>query len=93
MKSELKMAVVAKKMPEYDGKRWVFVDFRGRAEWVPSFEDLFRIVQAICYCEDEKYPPPLEGRGMVRRFLMDACDPKADWQTLREKYNIPDRDM
>jgi len=91
MKSELKMKVVAKKMPDYDGKRWVWVDFRGRTEWIPSFEDLFRVVQAICYCEDEKYPQG-EGRGMVRRFLIDSCGLGMDWPELKAKYNIPERD-
>ena len=82
------MRVLARRMPDYGDKRWVWVDFRGRTEWVPSFEDVFRIVQAICHCEDEKYPTG-EGRGMVRRFLVDCCEREAEWPELAAKYKVP----
>jgi hypothetical protein len=87
------MKVVAKTLDQYDGKLWVIVTFNGtRTEWVPSFEDLFRIVQAICHCEDEKYPPPAKGRSMVKELLIDCCEKGIEWETLREKYKIPSRE-
>lgn len=85
--------VWARRMPQFSNKLWVFVRFWGNgnhASWVPSFEDLFRIIQAICHCEDMKYPQG-EGRGMVRRFLHDCCEKDADWEKLRTKYKIPER--
>jgi len=93
-----KMKVEAKPMDQYGGKHWVEVRFSyGDGRWIPSFQDLFRIIQAICHCEDEKYPPPAEGRGFVRRFLVDACQEhngegvQGLWEQLRTKYKIPDR--
>ena len=39
-----------------DGKQWVKVTLLRSRSFLPSFEDLFRIIQAICFCENEKYP-------------------------------------
>lgn len=90
MRSEDKLDVVAKTMPA-KGELWVFVrDKRTGAEWVPSFEDLFRIAQAICYCEDEKYPNG-RGRAMVADFFVDACSKGVTFDALAEKYQIPRR--
>lgn len=91
MRSKDKMDVTVKPMGDKD---WAIVQFKKRdGEWVPSFEDLYRVIQAICYCEDKKYPPPLEGRGYVRRFLIDCCEPSRKghekrWQELVEKYRL-----
>lgn len=98
MKSEHKMDVKAKPFDKYGGKHWVLVSFNGSgAEWIPSFEDLFRIIQAICFCEDEKYPNG-RGRFMVRDFMHDACEQLkpgerlADrWEELRDKYQLFER--
>lgn len=91
MKSEEKMAVVARPFGQYGGKHWVLVRFNNR-EWVPSFHDLFRIIQAICYCEDEKYPPPARGRRMVTEFLVACTEEGAEWEQVRERFGIPDRE-
>lgn len=84
-------------------KKWARVVFPSYwKEWVPSFEDLFRIIQGICYCEDVRYPNG-RGREMVRDFLNDAVDIcgegilatpqelQARWDHLKSKYEIPDR--
>lgn len=86
-----KMEVKAtKNLPFATGKRWVRVKFAGTGqEWIPSFEDLHRIVQAICHCEDEKYPNGL-GRGMVAQFLVDAVY-ETDFNNLAKSYKIPQR--
>jgi len=92
MKSKDKMEVTAKPFGKY-GKHWVKVTLHS-VEWVPSFEDLFRIIHAICYCEDLKYPNG-QGRFMVRDFLKDCCELlrpgetlEARWKTLYEKYKL-----
>ena len=83
------MDVITKIMPDWDNKRWVVVTLKKSYRFIPSFEDLYRIVQAICYCEDEKYPNG-KGAKMVAEFLVDACG-EYTWEQLREKYQIPDR--
>lgn len=93
-----KIEVVVRDMPKYN-KRWAEVRFNyGDNRWIPSFQDLFRIIQAICHCEDEKYPNG-KGRQMVREFLWDACEaPDHEhtlnelWMGLQAEYKIPDRD-
>ena len=85
-----KMSVVVKATKWNNGKSWVYVTLKNSQSFYPSFEDLHRIIQAICYCEDEKYPPPAEGKGMIARFLKDAVFEK-DYKVLAEKYNIPER--
>jgi len=91
MNSQSKIVVVVKPFSRYGGKSWIEVRLPWKT-WVPSFHDLFRILQAICYCEDEKYPPPAEGRGFVMRFILDACKQGMTWEELQAKYKIPERD-
>ena len=71
------------------GKRWVKVTLLYSKEFYPSFEDLHRIIRAICYCEDEKYPDG-KGRQMVAEFMVDACQ-ESNFEKLAEKYHIPIR--
>jgi hypothetical protein len=99
MKSTDKISVLAKPFDKYGGKHWVLVQFPDGTEWVPSFEDLYRIVRAVCHCEDEKYPPPAKGRFYVRDFLKACCEeipPGCEqteyWEQLRERFKFIDRD-
>ena len=85
------LKVVVKPFDRYGGKHWVKCRFQDRWDWVPAFQDLFRIIQAICFCEDEKYPPPAKGREFVREFMEAACTKGATWEGLRERFQIPDR--
>lgn len=92
--SEQKLAVAVEDV-DFAGtgktKKWVKVTLLGgRRGFYPSFEDLFRIIQPICDCEDDKYPSG-EGRRMVARFLVDCCRPGAVFANLREKYRVPVR--
>ena len=87
--SKRKMDVVVKQV---FGKLWAVVTFKKTGgKWVPSFEDLHRVIQAICYCEDIKYPPPrYKGREFVAEFLVDAAHER-DFSTLAKKYKLPIR--
>ena len=93
MRSRDKIKVVLRPMPAYGNKMWARVTFLASGlEWVPSFEDLFRIVKAIARAEDYKYPPPLQGYRMVQKILCDACEPETAWEQIKAKYKIPVRD-
>ncbi len=89
--SHRKMDVVAtRSMPaHFSGKRWVSIRLLRSRRFIPSFEDLHRIIQAICFCEDEKYPQG-KGRKMVAEFLT-ACVAESDFAVLRERFKIPSR--
>jgi hypothetical protein len=80
---------VTNKMPWGNNKKWVRAELkRGRA-FIPSFADIYRLIQAICFCEDDKYPNG-KGRKMVEEFVRD-CVWHADFQELERKYSIPRR--
>lgn len=84
--SKKKMEVV---VTNVGGKKWARVRLKKSRVFLPSFEDLHRIIQAICYCEDEKYPNG-KGRAMVAEFLVDAVN-ETEFGELAKKYNIPIR--
>jgi len=94
--SQKKMAITAttnlpfQKGAYKNGKRWVRVKFHSSGqEWIPSFEDLHRVIQAISHCEQEKYPNG-QGRDMVAQFLYE-CVYNPDFSVLARAYNIPYR--
>lgn len=89
-KGQEKLTVALMPFDRYGGKTWVKVNFAHGGEWVPSFEDIYWIVRALCYCEDAKYPHG-KGRVMVQEFLADCCNKDARWNDLAKKYNIPIR--
>lgn len=77
MRSKDKIHVKVEKIGK---KLWAVVRKADTGEnvLVPSFEDIFRIILAIVYCENKKYAslpwPPSE---MVRKFLL-ACIREAE---------------
>jgi len=79
-----------------DGTTWidvVLLKYGERTRFRPSFHDLFRIIRAIGWCEDLKYPPPARGRWMIADFVNDTLrQSKADYPALARKYHIPERD-
>jgi hypothetical protein len=94
MNSEEKLEITIEVMEEYGGKEWVKVRLiNGCRAFVPSFHDLYRIVAAICWCEDAKYPPSqgYSGGKMVGRFLWD-CVNGVPFDELAKKYKIPERE-
>jgi hypothetical protein len=80
-----------------DGSRWVYADLLKYGPPHPriivSFLDMFRIVQAIAICEDEKYPPPARGRAMLIEFFRDAVSARdgSAWAAIARKHKIPER--
>lgn len=77
-------------LPDY-GKEWVVVRFRNGNKWIPSLEDLHRIVAPICECEDKKYPPPAGGRWTVLNFLIGVVKGKS-YEDLAKEFKLPIRD-
>jgi hypothetical protein len=90
MRSEDKLDVIEQVMPQFGGKMWVLVKHKNGFAFIPSFEDIFRIVRAICDCEDVKYPNG-QGRNMVQDFLWDSCESDVNFELLALKYKIPFR--
>jgi hypothetical protein len=81
--------------PKPDGTRWIYLELLKygppHPQLIPSLRDLHRVIQALAICEDEKYPPPARGRGLLVDFLRDAVNCR-DWPALVRKYKIPDRE-
>lgn len=75
MRSKDKIDVLAAIMPLYGGKRWIKVrPKRPDGEFVPSFEDLYRILVGIVACEKEKYPNlPHDPAILVADLCVYAC--------------------
>jgi len=90
MKSSEKFDLVVGDIPNY-GKDWVTVTFKLGRSWIPSFEDLFRILVAIGDCEDKKYPGG-KGRWMVADFVAASLRPGATWESVRDRFEIPTRE-
>lgn len=91
--SERKMKVEIVPTKWTNGKEWVQVTLLNSRIFFPSFEDIYRIVQSLCECEDRKYPEGHhEGREMVTRFLIACCKPDTSWESLAADFNIPIRD-
>ena len=90
MRSAEKLDVIIEPMTFGDTtKKWVRVRHRtSQFQFIPSFEDLYRIIEAICKCEDEKYPNG-QGSEMVQDFVWDCCDENMSFEILALKYKIP----
>jgi len=87
--SREKMHVELVQTPWGNNKSWVRCEMRKSRVWFPSFEDLFRIIRCISVCEDARYQQG-RGRDLFAEFLHDAVY-ESDFETLREKYKIPQR--
>jgi len=55
----------------YGEKTWVQVIFDNGTVWIPSFDEIGKIINLIGKCEDEKYPNG-QGAEMVKNFLENA---------------------
>lgn len=71
-------------------KWWHGKSSRGQPSLTPSLEDLYRIIRAICECEDEKYPDG-RGRYMFQDFLQACCVLGMTWEELSKIYLLPER--
>jgi hypothetical protein len=93
MKSEEKFDIEIVPMPEYGNKLWLKIKFKNGQEhcWVPSFEDVARIIKGLAYCEDVKYPNRGQyGRWLLGNLLHD-CLKGIPWEEIRQRYKIPKR--
>lgn len=93
MRSKDKIDVVVRKMY---GKDWMFVRMKnGKSDLVPSFEDWYRMIQALKYCEKKKYDYLYKiGRDpvdLIKNFFIDCFNEEYEWEDIRKKYNIPKR--
>lgn len=53
-----------------ENKTWIKVELDNRQTWVPSFDELGKILSLIGQCEDEKYPYG-KGLELVYEFFCD----------------------
>jgi hypothetical protein len=85
-----KFVIHMEQMSKYGGKTWVRVEFP-HEDWIPSFYDLLRIIQAVAKCEEEKYPYG-EGKKMVADICYEAASKlNATPESLVNKYKVPNR--
>lgn len=72
-------------------KEWVRTTLlHGKKSYLPAFEDLFYQLQWISRIEDAKYPGiQHQGFLMVQQFAWDACEPGANFEDLRNQYQLP----
>jgi hypothetical protein len=101
MRSRDKIEVVVAPVGD---KLWVKVKSHGKTILIPSFEDIFRMLLAITFCEERKYRGKVQDpAAFVRKFLsrsMDGIDAiLADpaiydivWAALADEFKIPLRD-
>ena len=79
-------------IPKPDGL-WVSITFKNGFKWIPSFEDLIRILRAIGRLEDEAYPYPAKGRWFMIELLRAAFkDMEKSWEELADEFQIPIRE-
>jgi len=90
MRSADKLDIVAL---DTDDKLWFGIRHKwlnADGLWIPSFEDWFRMIQALKACERQKYTNLRDPVAMIRRFFARCCD-DVDWETVRREFRIPDR--
>jgi hypothetical protein len=83
-------------MPQYGNKLWMYVQLKnGNTELVPSFEDWFRQIRALCYCEIAKYPHLRDPTEMPRAFFDRCFDPQfrdmphdEAWAMLKQEFKF-----
>lgn len=97
MRSRHKLKIVARRFAEFGGKRWIAVEILRGNRFVPSFEDLFRIIRGVVWCERDKYRQlTRDPADMVKEFLgrcVDLSDAEYEfaWQRLMKEFQVPDR--
>jgi len=75
----------------YSGeKEWVRVLFDNNEVWVPSFDELGKIIFLIGQCEDNKYPNG-KGLDLVREFFEEVILTGISYEEFCKDRNIPTR--
>jgi hypothetical protein len=96
VRSHDKLEVVVRRVSGGRAKLWLFVRTRnGDPEWVPSFEDWFRMIKALCYCEEKKYPFLADPVELPRSFFercfnaeLRAMEHDEAWAKLRQEFKL-----
>ena len=71
------------KYEKSEGVWWIRVVFADpKKPWIPSFEDLFRIVHGIVWCERQKYTWVQRPSDLVRKALNRFVDES-------DRHNFP----
>ena len=73
-----------------EDKSWVQVDFDNGYIWIPSFDELGKILSLIGQCEDEKYPNG-KGAELVYEFLKEAILCEMSYEEFCKMKGIPTR--
>ena len=76
-------------------KEWLWVKpLTADAEFIPSFEDWYRMLQALRHCETRKYAwLAMQGRDpvdMIKAFFKQALE-GVPFEQLRRDFKIPKR--
>ena len=71
----------------YGEKTWVQVTFDNGVIWVPSFNELGKVINLIGKCEDEKYPSG-KGKDMVIEFLQEVIYYDTTYEEFCPKWNM-----
>jgi len=69
-------------------KEWVKVLFDNNEVWIPSFDELGKIIFLIGQCEDNKYPSG-KGLDLTREFLEEAILTGISYEEFCKNKNIP----
>lgn len=78
MRSKDKIEVRTERM--YGGKLWMRIKHKNKdGSNVPSFEDWFRQLIALVYCEQDKYPNlPWPAHQKITEFFIEAIEAAAE---------------
>lgn len=86
------------RMINYGGKPWMIVNTKPDGS-PPSFEDWFDMIRMLCECEIEKYGGDINSvrdwqrwTTMPRKFFWACFDKEATYETLRDLFDLPDRE-
>ena len=86
-----KVTLELRRFPAWDNKYWLVITlYHSPSEWIISLDELGRIIRAIGWAEDYKYPNG-KGRLMLLDFLQDCLWNKTSIEDLLTKYQIPVR--
>jgi len=89
--SKDKIDVIVRRMPHYGNKLWMHVKLKdGRDELVPSFEDWFRQIRALCYGDRITDPTAMPRAFFNRCFDEDLRDLSHEdaWAMLKDEFRF-----
>jgi len=72
----------------YGEKTWIQVIFDNGTVWIPSFDEVGKIINLIGKCEDEKYPRG-KGLDLVREFIEETILTGISYEEFCKIKKIP----